>query len=520
MYLRISKGRQKNYLVLVEGYREDGVVKQRTICNLGAIDDKKTKQALSLGKNLLSKFGARGIIDGSEISEEERSNWGAYEVLQCLWRRYSLEDFWHRHLQPRKLEYDLPNILQAMIAGRMCRPSSKLALFEEQDFYSGFGKFKLHNMYKVLDELDKYKDELSKHLFDMQQKINGPAYIAFFDVTTMYFESQKLDDLRAFGFSKDCKFNEVQIVLSLLTDYAGNPLAYELFPGNMYEGGTLERQLVKLKEKYNLEKATIVADRGMYCRANLESLAAMGFEYIVGTKLRTSKSDIKQEVLSQEDYIYSQGEEFKCKRIISSERGNHKENIIAAWSKKRGDKDLRDRERLIEKASKLLGKGNMQDKRGGKKYLKMSKTSAELDRQKIAEDALWDGYYGVSTNSDLSPEAALDAYHKLWRIEESFRLMKSYFQTRPMFHWTPSRISGHIMINFMAMIFEKYLENYLNKAGAKMSPETIRAAINESQKSIINIDKKRYITHAKLSQEADILLKNLGIGIPKSYAIN
>lgn len=520
MYLRISKGRQRSYLVLVEGYRENGTVKQRTICNLGAIDQKKAKQALALGKNLLNKFGASGIIDGSELAEEERSNWGAYEVLQRLWQRYNLDDFWQKHLRSRKIEYDLPNILQAMIAGRLCRPSSKLALFEEQDFYSGFGKFELHNMYKSLDEVDKYKDQLGKYLFAMQQKINGPAYVAFFDVTTMYFESQNSDDLRAFGFSKDCKFNEVQIVLSLLTDHLGNPLAYELFPGNTYEGSTLEVQMVKIKEKYNIEKAVIVADRGMYSRSNLESLEALGFEYIVGTKLRTSTNDIKQELLRSEDYICSQGGEFAYKQIKNNERQNHQENIIAAWSKKRAYKDAGDRERLIEKAAKLLGRGSIQDKRGGKKYLKMTKTSAELDRRKIEEDALWDGYYGVSTNSNLAPDQVLDAYHNLWRIEESFRLMKSYFQTRPMFHWTAARISGHIMINFMAMIFERYLENQLAQSGAKVTASKLRAAINATQKSTISVEGKKYVTHAKLSSEASSLLKILDIKIPKSYALN
>jgi transposase len=399
MYLRISKGRQKNYLVLVEGYREDGKVKQRTICNLGPINEKTTKEALLLGKKLLNHFGASSLIDGSELVEEARSNWGAYEILQRLWQIYSLDKFFTKKLDSRKLQYDLQGVLQVMLAGRLCRPTSKLALYENQDFYDGFAKFPLQDLYKSLDELHYYKDELGTHLFKRQQLINGKVQVAFFDVTTMYFESKKCDDLRQFGFSKDCKFNEVQIMLSLLTDRDGNPLAYELFKGNMYEGHTLLECLKILRNKYNIDKVVLVTDRGMYSSANLEAVASMGFEYIVGTKLRNSNADIKKSVFDQEGYIEvlnpadDEIGNFRCKKIINGGRKDQQENIVVAWSRNRARKDVQDRMRLVEKAIKLANGGNVNDKRGGKKYLKMAKTTAVLDQKKIDEDSRWDGYY-------------------------------------------------------------------------------------------------------------------------------
>ena len=157
---------------------------------------------------------------------------------------------------------------------------------------------------------------------------------------------------------------------------------------------------------------------------------------------------------------------------------------------------------------------------GGKKYIKMSKSSAELDIEKIELDAKWDGYYAVSTNSQLSSKDVLSSYHNLWRIEESFRLMKHYFETRPMFHWTPKRISGHVMLNFIALIFERYLENILHKNNASLSPNKIRNAINQAQKSLINIGNNRYISYAKLTKEAHLILRTLDIKIPKSQRLN
>lgn len=369
--------------------------------------------------------------------------------------------------------------------------------------------------------MDYYKEDLSKHLFQRQQAIHGKVRIALFDVTTMYFESVKSDDLRAFGFSKDCKFGEVQVVLSLLSDIKGNPLAYELFPGNTFEGSTFMDCLLSLKEKYNIKEATVVADRGMYSAGNLQAVKDMGYDYIVGTKLRNNPAEIKDQVLETAGYKKVEDGEYKYK-VISRERSEeHKESIIASWSRKRADKDKKDRERLVDKAMKLLSSGSITDKKGGKKYLKQTKTSAELDTEKIKIDAKWDGFYGVSTNSTvLSSEEVLTAYHNLWRIEEDFRIMKNYFQTRPMFHWTPQRISGHIMLNFIAMIFERYLESKLFETGTKLSSQKIRTAINSMQKSLLHIDQNKFISYSNIPRDSLALLQNLEIKIPRSHMLN
>ncbi len=177
--------------------------------------------------------------------------------------------------------------------------------------------------------------------------------VTFFDVTTLYFESQKADGLRKFGFSKDCKFNEVQVLLSLLINQNGMPIACEVFQGNTYEGHTLVNYIATLKDKYKLNKAVIVADRGLYSAANLNLISSMGFEYIVGTKLRNSKKCIKDQVLSEEGYKYihnpyAEGS-FKYK-TLSTDSIDNKQKIVAAWSEKCALKDAKDRDRLLRKA--------------------------------------------------------------------------------------------------------------------------------------------------------------------------
>jgi transposase len=153
----------------------------------------------------------------------------------------------------------------------------------------------------------------------------------------------------------------------------------------------------------------------------------------------------------------------------------------------------------------------------------MTKTTASLDQNKIDEDSRWDGYYGISTNSDLSAGEVMSAYHNLWRIEDSFRLMKSYFETRPMFHWTEKRISGHIMLNFIAMIFERYIENKVNEGlgdgSRRISANNIREAIISMQKSALLIDGQRFHSYAKLQPNSKIILQKLSINEARSMII-
>jgi transposase len=263
-----------------------------------------------------------------------------------------------------------------------------------------------------LDLLADRKEQLSEHIFN-KQKLYGKTDVVFFDVTTLYFESQKADDLRKFGFSKDCKFNEVQVVLSMVIDSEGRPLAYEIFPGNTFEGTTLIPNLLKLRKKYCVGKVIIVADRGISSQANLDAVKASGFEYVVGVRLRSAGKAVKEEALDPAGYMplgtYGGTEDDVMKYKIVR---NKESSWVALWSSKRARKDRKDRIRLVERAKEMLESGNLKDKRGAKKYIYSSKSQHGLDIDKIEHDALWDGHYALScSDASLGPEEIVHAYH-------------------------------------------------------------------------------------------------------------
>ncbi len=160
------------------------------------------------------------------------------------------------------------------------------------------------------------------------------------------------------------------------------------------------------------------------------------------------------------------------------------ERLLFTYSSQQAKKDRADRQRLIEKANSLLadqGKIRASNKKGGKKYLKeiTGESSWVLDEEAIRRDEQFDGYYGLQTNDhSLKPQDLLDAYHRLWKIEESFKIMKSTLEVRPVFHWTESRIKGHFVVCFIAFLLERTLELKLKNANIPASPEKIREALN------------------------------------------
>ncbi len=173
------------------------------------------------------------------------------------------------------------------------------------------------------------------------------------------------------------------------------------------------------------------------------------------------------------------------------------ENLIVTYSPKRAAKDKADRDRLIQKASDMLEHSetiNASQKRGGRKYIAKTSPNKEtyvLNQEKILLDEIYDGYYAIQTSEkDMDEKQVIDAHHNLWKIEESFRAMKSLLEIRPLFHWTEKRIRGHFVVAFIAFVLERELEYCLQSAGIMASPKLIKEAINNMQFSQIQINEK------------------------------
>lgn len=531
MFIKVTKSGKYEYVQLVNAYRENGVVKHKVLLNLGRLDqiaDNPSIQRLSIRLQELSRVKNR--VDLSSFSEAQIVNWG-YVVYQKIWKQFGLENILGRIKESGKIQFNLNDACFLMAVQHLLEPRSKLGTYNHQNRYVNLPAVELHHLYRSLDILCDHKEELEEDMFHKNRHLfNMQVDVVFYDVTTFSFESVHADSLRDFGFSKDGKFKEVQVVLGLLIDCEGRPVGYELFPGHTFDGKTIEAVLEKLEKRFGLRKVIIVADRGINSKLNLKSIADKGYGYIFASRIKNMPREIEEQVLANEGYTKPNDEGF-CYKVIDyahKVRVDGKtyildEKLIITYSPARAKKDKADRERLIAKAGSLLENKSQikaSQKRGGRKYLK--DVGGEgldwvLDAKAIARDEMFDGYYGIQTSEQkLQAQEVLEAYHTLWKIEESFRIMKSTLEVRPVFHWTEARIKGHFVICFLAFLLERTLEFKLKKSEEAASPEQIREALNSMNFAEVEIENRKFLLKTKGTDLSNKILRLVKIRPPKN----
>lgn len=542
MHLKVVKAGNYEYVRLVESYRENGVVKHKVILNLGRKDIIEGNPSFQRLAQRLTQI-AHGPSTKSQVlgnfSEGELRNYGF--VAYCkIWQLFQLDKFFTEFKkQQTKVKFDLNSVCFLMTVQHLLSPQSKLGTYERRHQYLGIPEIDLNHLYRSLDLLAENKERIEDFVFEKNRSLfNMKVDVVFYDVTTFYFESVKEDGFRNFGFSKDNKVNEVQIVMGLLVDSQGRPIGYELFPGNTLDGKTLELSLEKLGKRFNINRVVIVADRGINSKLNLKRIKAKGYDYIVASRLKKMSQSMLREIFNPEGYIFfnpsnenrEESEVFRYKVLVHVNRFRDDEGkivelpekLVISYSSKRALKDRADRKRLIDKAQHLLEHPSYikaGNKRGGKRFIKHISENDQyfLDEKAIAHDEQFDGYYAIQTSlQDMTPEAVLDAYHTLWKIEESFRIMKSTLEVRPIFHWTEKRIKGHFVICFLAFLLERTLEFRLKEHQVSITPAQIQEALSSLLFAEMEINGQRFLVKMKPSDNANKILRVLRIAPPKN----
>jgi transposase len=425
-----------------------------------------------------------------------------------------------------KQSFDLEEIVKLVLVQRFDVPSSKLRTCERQEDH-GFQGISAQHIYRAMDAVEPLTSEIQKQAFNIANKISEkPIDCFFFDVTTLYFESVVQDELKDFGFSKDQKFHQVQVVLALVVDSQGMPIAYEVFRGNLAETKTLIPVLEGLRSRFLINNVTVVCDRGLASKTNIEVLQNAKFHFVIATKLRSMPKTLKINDLACYSPLPNQELLPENEKILVYTRQHPQYDdalLIATYSPKRAKKDKEDRERLIEKLKKKLSDKSSESSikkvvsNGGyKKFTNVKKGSElTLNEKAIEEDKKWDGFHGiaVSNSSKLTVDQALARYRDLWRIEEAFRIAKCTLKTRPIYHWSPHRIRSHILLCFMNLFLERYLELILKKNKTPLTTEKIRYALSTVH-TMTFADLKSDKTgemHSTLSDDTVSIFNALGI---------
>lgn len=425
-------------------------------------------------------------VNLQNIIEEDRVISGIHDVYGKLFDELEIGSIIKKALKNKKYV----NILKEVVLARIADPQSKRASADMLEKKFGVS-LKLDEVYKMMDKIDDKAIERLNRIIESQTKdlFGGKVDILFYDCTTIYFESFEEDELRKNGFSKDLKFNQPQVLLSLIVTKEGLPLGYEVFSGETYEGSTLVPAIKKLKRKYEVNRIIIVADAGMFNKENLkeiEKIEEPKVEYIVGARLKNLKKELQREVVKKEGYENIE-EGYKIKEIEYEKE----KRLIVSYREGRARKDAIDREKAIEKMRKKLNK-NKNPKEylnnyGYKKYLKVEgESKLIINEKKIEEEKEWDGLHGVITNAKgLSGKEILSHYNNLWEVENGFRVTKHDLKIRPVFHWKPRRVKAHIAIAFICYALVKHLQYRVGLQYKKLSPEKIRQTLIQVQTTIL-----------------------------------
>ena len=375
----------------------------------------------------------------------------------------------------------------------------------------------------VIDKVCRMSHEAAEKL------LGGPVDVLFFDCTTLAFATEREDDqadeekdrLLAKGFGKDGRHHRSQVMLALMVTSEGLPVGYELFPGNTWEGHTLEVALEALEKRFEVTRIMVVADAGMLSKDNQKMLGDKGLPYILGYRMKSAPAALKARILGKEGAQPWSGHGPDDK----SEDGWYKaiehegSRIIMTCSPTRARNDAHKRDKAIEKLQKKLKRSRKPasfSSRGYGRFLSFPDGGdVTIDEARIKDAAKWAGLHSILIHGadDLDAQDVIARYYQLREIEACFRTNKHDLKIRPIHHWTPQRVRAHIAICYMAFCCLQHLRKRLNMLGHPMSPARIRKELNALQVSILRRKGtcERYAMPSPVTTDAKRILTCVGL---------
>ena len=283
----------------------------------------------------------------------------------------------------------------------------------------------------------------------------GPASLVLYDVSTLYFETDKADGFREPGFSKERRL-EPQITIGLLTDAAGFPLMVEAFEGNKAETKTMIPTITTFMAAHQLSDVTVVADAGMVSEANQRAIEAAGLSFILGAKIPDVPYVVDHWRRTHPGEEITDGQVF-IQPWPAGETDNRRDHVIYyQYKADRARRTLRGIDEQVAKAA-LAVAGKVAVKRN--RFIKLTGATKSINRDLEAKARALAGLKGYVTNiTNPTPEFVIGSYHQLWRIEASFRMSKHDLQARPIYHHKRESIEAHLSIVLAALAVSRYVE--------------------------------------------------------------
>ena len=524
--VRSSSGALNEYIRVVEAYRDNGKVKQRTVADLGRKE--LLAELFPKLKRLLGQDVDSGTSEDKDPDILDASTWGPVLAVRTLFDQLGLWAIFDKALGKAK-GVSFTDRAFVLIANRLIQPASEhgLAGWLETDFVCDrqgrrflphWHRHKrvrvdfrqLEAWYRTLDQLVAAKERIEVALYHrLRDLFSFKPDLVLYDITSTYFEGVGPASFAKHGYSRDGKPQNVQVIVAVVM-VAGWPIAHHVWEGNEVDHQTVQRAIRDLHQRFGFSRLVFVGDRGMVTNENLEAITADKHGYLVGLKRRRNAKLTKWlAALDDSKWItcpvgITAREKTNPPRTRAQEvpSGVDGLRVIIVDSDERREYERAMRQRAMERTRQALQK--LQERVAAGKLKQPAKIGAAAERllqrnhgyryyswslehgtfryfentKGLASEQGIEGKYMISTSeSGLSVLEVVAIYKELSAVERGFRQLKDVLAMRPIYHQIEPRVRAHIFVAALALLVQRLLHRRLEEAGIDFSPERAMQAL-------------------------------------------
>ena len=523
----------KHYVFLVESYREGDKVKQRVLKNYGLLEVLEEKEPGAYERlrseakqGKLTEMSIKELtikLDLTEKIQLYEKNYG-WKLLDEIYKHLEIDQVIRQKMRTTEVQFDVNDILRLLVFQRILNPGSKLATVHSQLELFGDWNIDENSMYRSLMHLFEMKEAIQLKAHEsITEKIGRMATLVFYDVTNYYFEIDMNDEdiideetgeilsqgIRKKGASKENRKSPI-VQMGLFMDTNGIPICYKLFKGNTPDVSTYTDAIAQVKKQFGIEKVVVVADKAMNSGNNIIQTSNNKDGWLFSQKHRGKKGvckELQAFILDPADWQFNEDVTFGQKSMIREkivktttkpiQTKTVTEKVLVTWSQKYANREQIRRDSAVDYAKKLTNPELFREtcKKGGKRYLELYTLDKETNEKKpfapfieinqeaIDFDAQFDGINVLVTSEvTMSDEEILASYKELAKIEDSFKVTKTEFDSRPVYLYKPEHIEAHFLSCFLALVLMRILQHKINN---KMSPKRIIRALQSATTSML-----------------------------------
>ena len=534
MFVRVKKIGAYEYLYLVENAREGGRHVQRVIKALGRRDEVEASGLIDGLIASAARHSRRSIVLSSfyrgQLPELDRFSIGPDLVFGRLWAETGCRDVLKSLVADRRFSFDVERAVYLTVLHRLMISGSDR---HANDWCSrvrvpGAEGLDLDHAYKAMAWLGQVDaaarstaEAVEEALYHHRQPLFGAVSIAFLDTTTLWFEGAGGESLGQYGHSKDYRGHLKQVVLGIVLDDADRPVASFLMPGNTADVTLLLPVVKRLRERFGIRQACIVADRGMISADTIAALEAEKIEYILGVRERTSR-ELRAEIIEDDGLAVP--------LLIPRQKGETelaiRETTIAGRryvicrNAEEAKKDAAARAELVAGLERKLAQGDkaLVANKGFRRFLKTPEGDGfMIDRAKVEADARFDGLFVLRTNTKIAALQVVLRYRNLLAVEDAFKTAKALLATRPIFHKTDAGIRGHVFCTFLALVLRKELIDRLAVRRIRLEWQRIVDDLADLSEIDVEQDGRRARLRTAPGPTIDPICRAIGIALPPVF---